>query len=223
MYRASLSLIIVSFTCWDYLDLRNFIHWWRLKEKSFDLMKSTVKWVLFSIFFLCFKWICFLLLRLLFSVEHSSKTFIHWSTLLSLLSVQYIHSLCNIFRVALKPYGMHQRSVPIYLYTTECWWLISQNTDGSFLVSFVLHSVLCAYTGIKVMRQTCKCAWSKWCWWHIILWFVKKSIWNMKWLASHGLTHVRHKQQEINNFILFLTSAFHELLNLEQQSLSSQE
>lgn len=55
--------------------------------------------------------------------------------------MQYIHALCKIFRVHIKPYGMQQRSMTVYLQKTECWWQIIKNVDWSF----VLDAVCCVY------------------------------------------------------------------------------
>lgn len=163
----------------------------------FELMKSSVKWVLFSIYFLFFKGVCCLpLIRLLFLVEHSSKTFIQWSTLLSLPSV------CNIFMLYVK----YSECIWSHMVCSKDQWLFTYrglNADGKSLKILIGLCHLCC-----IQFSVCMCLlqghktrpvnvpdgsdahyqnpWlSHFTLWH---WFVRE---DMKWFASH--TRVWHK------------------------------
>lgn len=93
----------------------------------------------------------------------------------------------------------------IYPYT-DCWWQISQNTDSSLLVSFVLHLVFCADMpasrsqgkSINVSDQS-DAPYQKPLQLHIILWhgFWKK---DNKWFASHSLRLLWHKEHGVKQF-----------------------
>ncbi len=91
---------------------------------------------------LFFTGVCLPLIRLLFLVEHSSKTFIQWSTLLSLLCV------CNIFMLYVKyseciwNHMVCNKDQWLFIYR---YWMLMANYSKYWWVSvsFVLHIFFC--------------------------------------------------------------------------------
>lgn len=135
-----------------YLTLLEMLHThegWSRNASALPFWANEVQCQVSTIFHLLpfFKGVCCLpLIRLLFLVEHSSKTFIQWSTLLSLLSV------CNIFMLYVK----YSECIWNLTVCNKAQWLFIYrllNTDGKLLKILIGLCVICAAHSFLCLLQ----------------------------------------------------------------------
>ena len=167
------------------------------------IFQSSVSCVLpFSYKIVIFGWA---LIKGFYSVKHTSTS--------SVECVQYIHALCKIFRVHLNTDGTQQRSLAVYLWNTE-YWLQTLIVLGVIFFPRVFMSASRSQDKLVNVLVRSVAHYQNPLLWHAI-W--EKRTWNYLHLTTRTTRRYR------NNSILCLTSTCHELLNVEQQSLSSEE